>query len=134
MAKSGGDIIEVTFNHPTIGSGVFYPKSSESSTYDIGGVRTRDDENAIDGSGDPIWTMNRVRGGFEFVIANDMNNAKDIEKLAELHASPVPATWKFTIINGVSYGGSGKPVGDLKGDVDKATVNVKIAGSQFKQI
>lgn len=130
----GGDIIEVTYNHPTLGSGTFFPKSSEASTYDTGGFRSKDEANAIDGSGTPIDTMNQVRGFFEVTAANDMNTSKDIEKAAALAASPVPATWTFSVINGVSYSGTGKPVGDLSGDVDKATFKLKVAGGVFNQV
>lgn len=130
----GGDIIEVTFNHPTIGSGTFFPKSSESSSYDTGGFRSKDESNAIDGSGTPIDTMNQVRGMFECTVSNDMNTNQDLEKAAALAASPVPATWTFSVINGVSYSGSGKPVGDLNADIDKATFKLKVSGGKFTKI
>ncbi len=131
---TGGDITEVTCNHPTLGSKTFFPKSSEASTYDTGGFRSKDEANAIDGSGTPIDTMNQVRGFFETTVSNDMNLAKELEFVASLAASPVPATWTFTVINGISYSGSGKPVGDLSADVDKATFKLKVAGGTFKQL
>lgn len=130
----GGDILEVTYNHPTLGSGTFFPKSSESSTYDPGGFRSKDESSGIDGSGTPIDTMNQVRGFFEVTVSNDMNTAMDLEKAAALAASPIAASWVFSCINGVSYGGSGKPVGDLNADVDKATFKLKVAGTVFKKI
>ncbi len=130
----GGDIIEVTYNHPTLGSGTFFPKSSEASNYDTGGFRSKDESNAIDGGGTPIDTMNQVRGFFETTISNDMNTNQELEKLVALAESPVPATWVFSVINGVSYSGSGKPVGDLQGDVDKAVIKLKVAGTRFKKI
>lgn len=130
----GGDILEVTYNHPTLGSGTFFPKSSESSTYDTGGFRSKDEANGIDGSGTPIDTMNQIRGFFEVVVSNDMNTSQDVERAVALAESPVPATWTFTVINGISYGGSGKPVGDLTPDVDKATFKLKVAGTRFQKI
>jgi hypothetical protein len=130
----GGDIIEVTYNHPTLGTGTFFPKSKESSTYDLGGFRSADEANGIDGSGTPIDTMNQVRGGFEVVVANDMNTNQELEKAAALAESPLPATWVFSSINGVSYSGSGKPVGDLMGDMDKATFKLKVSGARFTKI
>ena len=36
MAVVGGDIVELTFNHPTLGSGIIFPKSAEDSTFDLG--------------------------------------------------------------------------------------------------
>jgi len=130
----GGDIIEVSYNHPTIGSGVLFPKASEGNTYDTGGFRSKDEASAIDGSGTMIDSMNRVRGFFEVVISNDMNSNQELEKMVELATSPVVASWVFTCINGVSYRGDGKPVGDLQGDVDKATFKLKVASGLFKKI
>lgn len=130
----GGDIIEITYNHPTLGSGTFFPKSAEASSYDTGGFRTKDEQNAIDGSGTPIDTMNQVRGFFESTVSNDMNTSKDAERAAALAGDPTPATWTFSVINGVSYTGVGKIVGDVNPDVDKATFKLKVSGGKFKQL
>jgi hypothetical protein len=125
----GGDITEITFNHPTIGSGTLFPKSAEDSTYNLGGFRSADDENMIAGDGTMIDKMNRVRWGLETVLAWDMNTALDLEKLVQLASDPVQATWTFANINGTVYQGTGKPVGDLKGNGNAATFPIKIAGS-----
>jgi hypothetical protein len=130
----GGDIEEVTFNHPTIGSGTLFAKSGEDNTYDPGGIRTADDANSIDGGGNPIWQKNRVMGFFEITCSNDQNVRGDVEKIALLAADPVPADWTFSIINGTVYGGKGKPVGDVNGNINKATFKLKVAGAQFKKI
>ena len=61
----GGDITEITYNHPTIGSGVFYPKAAEDNTFDTGGLRSDDDANMIDGAGNMIDKMNN----FTFIYA-----------------------------------------------------------------
>lgn len=134
MGAVGGDILEVTYNHPVLGTGTFFPKSSESSTFDLGGFRSKDEANSIDGSGASIDVMNQVRGFFECVCSNDMNTNQEVEKAAALAESPLPATWVFSCINGVSYSGSGKPVGDVIGDVDKATFKLKVAGGRFSKI
>jgi hypothetical protein len=52
---TGGDIIEITFNHPSIGSGTLFPKAGEDSTYNTGGFRSADDDNMIDGAGNMIF-------------------------------------------------------------------------------
>ena len=44
MAATGGDILEITFNHPTLGSGTIYPKSGEDSTLITGGFRSEDED------------------------------------------------------------------------------------------
>ncbi len=131
----GGDITEITFNHPTVGSGVFYPKAAEDNTFNPGGFRSADDENMIDGAGNMIDKMNRSRWSFEGSISWDMNNAEEIEKLIALASSPVQADWTFTHINGIIYAGKGKPVGDIKGNGNTANIPIKIAGgSILKQI
>lgn len=130
----GGDIVEVTYNHPTIGSGTLFPKSGEDSTYDVGGVRTTDDANMVDGGGNPIWQKNRKMGFFECVCANDQNTRQDVENMALLAASPEPAEWTFSVINGTVYKGTGKPVGDIQGNINQATFTLKVAAPQFKKI
>ena len=124
----GGDILEVTFNHPTIGTGVFYPKSSEDSTFDLGGFRSNDEDTGIDGSGQMIDQMNRKRPSFEVAISWDMNDKEDLEKLVELASSPIQADWTITHINGTVYGMKGKPVGDLQGNGNAATTTLKVSG------
>jgi len=128
MASIGGDIIEIRYSHPTLGSGGFDPKAAEDSTYDLGGFRTADEANSIAGSGDAIYQMSRGRWFFEVVCANDMNGRKDLEKLTALTSSPIEADWTFTHINGAVYQGKGKPVGDMQANGNSATFPLKVAG------
>ncbi len=130
----GGDILEITYNHPTLGSGILRPKSAEDNTYDQGGIRTGDDANMIDGGGNPIWQKNRVMGFFEAVVANDQNTNEELEQMIALAADPVEAEWTFSLINGTVYGGTGVPVGDLQGNINQATFTLKVAGASFKKI
>ena len=122
---AGGDIIEVTFAHDTIGSGTFFPKGSEDSTFDLGGFRSTDDEEAVTGSGKMITTLNNKRWSFEVAIEWDMD---DLEKLNELAASPVDADWTISVISGEIYAGKGRPVGDIKGNKNTSTIPFKISG------
>lgn len=124
----GGDITEITFNHPTLGSGTIFPKSAEDSTFDLGGFRSNDDGNMIDGGGNMIDQMNRVRWSFETTVAWDANVDETLEKLVGLASSPDQADWTFTSVNGTIYGGKGKPVGDLQGNGNAATFALKISG------
>lgn len=125
----GGDITEVTYNHPTLGTGVFYPKSNESSNYDLGGIRKNDDANQVDGAGRSIHQMNRVRWSYELTVANDMNATNpEVEQANALAADPEEADWTFTHINGTVYGGKGSVVGDIQPDGNVATFTLKVAG------
>jgi hypothetical protein len=127
MAR-GGDIIEVTYNHPTLGSGILFPKSDEDSTYDLGGFRSSDEDSGTDGSGAMIDTMTRKRWSLECTLSWDMNQREDLEKLVELAGDPVLTEWTWENINGTVYKAVGKPVGDLKGNGKSAQFPLKIAG------
>jgi hypothetical protein len=129
MATVGGDIIEITYNHPVLGTGTFFPKAGEDNTYDIGGPRSDDDANMITGAGEMIDSMKRVRPFFEAVVANDQNSRNDLDVARQLAGSPIPADWTISIINGTVWGLQGKPVGDLQGNISAATFTLKVAGS-----
>jgi len=123
-----GDITTLNYSHPTLGSGVLYAKAGEESTYSLGGIRTEDDVNSIDGGGQSIDVMKRERWFFEVPISWDMNDKEELEKLSQMAASPVPGDWTVSHINGIIYGGKGKPVGDVNGNGGAGTIAVKISG------
>lgn len=125
---TGGDITEITFTHPTIGAGVIFPKAAEDNTFNLGGFRSEDDANGIDGGGNMIDKMNQRRWSFEGTVAWDMNTGFTLEKLVALAESPVLANYTLTHINGSIYSGKGKPVGDLDGNGNNATISLKLAG------
>ncbi len=128
MSVVTGDFIEITFNHPSLGNGAFFPKSAEDGSLDLGGFRSADDANMIDGGGNMIDQMNRTRWSFEGSIAGDMNTREDAEKLTALASHPVHADWTFTHINGSVYSGKGKPVGDIVLNGNTGQIPIKIAG------
>ncbi len=124
----GGDVTEVTFNHPTIGTGVLFVKSDEDSELDLGGYRSSDEEKSIDTGGNMIDVMTLSRWSATFVIAGDVVTREDLEKLTSLTSDPVLATWTVTHISGAIYQATGKPVGDIKEALKAATIQLKIAG------
>ena len=124
----GGDIIEITYNHPVLGSGTIFCKSGEDGTMDLGGYRSADDDNMITGNGILIDQINRVRGSFESPpIAWDMTDQNELQKLADLSASPILSDWTITSITGAVFGAKGKPVGDIKGNTNTAQISLKLA-------
>lgn len=126
----GGDILEITYNHPIEGAGSLFLKSNEDGTIDPGGHRSNDDQNMITGDGQFIDQMNRVRGFFESPpVAWDMIDRDELNKLANMAASPILADWTITSISGTIWGGKGKPVGDIQGNTNQSTVGLKIAFS-----
>ncbi len=89
----------------------------------------------VDGSGEMIDKMNRKRWSAEMTVAWDNNNRQELEKVTALAESQVPATWTISHVSGAVYKGTGKPVGDLKGNGNAATFPLKIAGgSKLKKI
>ena len=130
MSFSGGDILEITYNHPVIGSGTLFCKSAEDATMDRGGYRTADDANNVTGDGQMLQTINRVAWSFETpMLAWDMSGTDELDRLSKLAASPVLADWTITIINNVIYGGKGKPVGDIKGNTNTGMIeSIKLSG------
>jgi hypothetical protein len=128
MAATGGDIIEVTYNHPTLGGGTLFAKAGEDNTFDLGGIRSSDDVNMVDGAGQMIDQMNRARWNVEILIVNDMNTREDVEKVVALASDPATSDWTFSHINGAVYTGNGKPVGDLQLNVNQTTFKLKVGG------
>lgn len=129
MAYIGGQLTEITWSHPDLGTGTIAPKSNEDSTLDTGGIRSDDEANGIAGDGTAIRKMNIIRWMVETTVANDTNVGKQLEKLAALAGNPKEATFRFTHINGSVYSGSGFPVGDIQASLGNATVKIKFAGS-----
>ena len=128
MPYTGGDTIEITYNHPIIGSGSLFLKSNEDGTIDKGGYRSNDDANAITGDGKMIDQLNRVRGMFEAPpVAWDMIDQDELTKLNDMAGSPVLADWTITLISGAIWGGKGRPVGDIQGNVNTSVIALKIA-------
>tara|TARA_R110002051_G_scaffold162219_4_gene233737 strand:+ start:762 stop:1160 length:399 start_codon:yes stop_codon:yes gene_type:complete len=130
---SHGDILEITYSHPTLGNDVFYPKAGESNTYDLGGIRTNDDASQVAGGGQMIAQKNRMLGMFEVMIENDM--IKEVsEKVGLLAADPVAAEWTFQLINGSIFVGTGFPVGDIQPDINAGTMTLKVNSGAFAKI
>ena len=128
MAFVGGDIVEITSKHPTLGSLTLFPKSGEESTFNTGGLRAEDGMEKIAGDGTAIDTIVRNRWSFEVPAAWDMNDNNELVKLAELAGDPQASDWTFTNINGTVWAGNGKPVGELPGNGKAATITVKWSG------
>jgi hypothetical protein len=128
MAFTGGDLLEINYKHPTLGTGTLYPKSGEEFTVELGGFKANDDSGMITGDGQFIDQINRKRWEADGTVAWDSEVADEVNQMNLLAADPVLADWTFTHVNGTIWGGNGKPVGDIKGDAQKAQMKVKIAG------
>ena len=125
---TSGDLLEISYKHPTLGAGTWFPKSSEDGTNDPGGYRSADDANMITGDGQMIDQISRVRWSFEGSVAWDMAVSDELDQARKLSASPVLADWTITHINGTVWGAKGKPVGDINGNTNTGLMAVKLAG------
>ena len=123
-----GDLTEVSYNHPTLGSGTWFPKAAEDNTFDDGGFRSDDDANGVDGGGNTIRKLNQVRWSLETTVSWNMNSANELEKASQLAASPVEADWTISHANGTVWKGTGAPVGDVKGNGNTGLMQIKISG------
>lgn len=126
---AGGDLLEITVNHPTLGNFNFATKANESYTLDPGGYRSNDDANGVSGDGTFIDQVNRVRWSFEGPIIADFDSNNELENLPLLAESSELGTWTFSHISGVVWTGKGKFVGDIQVDTNTAQISGKIAGS-----
>jgi hypothetical protein len=124
----GGDLVEVTCNHPTLGNFNFATKSGESYTMDPGGNRSNDDASSITGNGVMIDQVNKVRWSFEGPLIADFSSNNEMENLPKLASSSELGTWTITHISGAVWRGRGKFVGDIQIDTNTAQVPSKISG------
>ena len=135
MGYVGGDITEITFNHPGEGSGRFFCKSGEDGTLDMGGFRTDDDAASIASNGKMINKINRVLASFEASVAWDMADTDELSILKRMAASPDLGDWTMSSVSGAIWGGKGKPVGDIKGNTNTCLISLKLAfESELKRI
>lgn len=129
MAFIGGDVLELTCIDPVLGSFRFSVKATEAFNLDVGGVRTSDDKAGITGSGQSIYTMNRQRWEFDGNVAVDFVSDNELGGTDALASTPTEQTWTISHISGYIGKGTGKIVGELKADTDKASMPLKIQGS-----
>lgn len=124
----GGDIIEATCSHPTLGDFRFSPKANESFTLDPGGIRNNDDSSSVTGDGKMILQKNRILWSLEGPVAVDMLSGNEIEGIPNLMESAEEGVWTLTHISGAIYKGTGVPVGDFNVDTNAANSTLKVAG------
>lgn len=129
MAYTGGDCIEVTVNHPTLGSYRFDPKGSEDTEVDFGGYLVADSDDSVTGNGVNIKQMNRKRWSVSVPPVGWAKDPDTLESLQKIQDDTNESQWTFTFIDGSVYKGTGSISGDLKGNKNNGTVNgFKVAG------
>lgn len=133
MSVYGGDITELSWSNPDVGSGFFFPVAGESNTLDIGGF-TNDDDGALDGAGRLIVNKKRMPGMFEIVVASDMQTTQEYETAKALAQSFNDTVFTIGYSNGIVYKGNGVVVGQPVLATDKSTFSLKVnSGLGFTQ-
>lgn len=125
---TGGDITDVTFNHPTLGSFQFATKSGESYNLDPGGIRSEDDSAGISGNGVMIDKKTRVRWSFDGPLMADFESNLEVDNFPKIAESAEQGTLTVTLITGVTWRGLGTLVGDIAFDTSTAQASIKFSG------
>lgn len=133
MAFSGGDLEQLTCNHPVLGQFTFDPYGGEDSTYTLGGNVSDDDDSKASASGAMIDSMMTKRDSFSCVISGSPGD-KVYENLVSLRSHPKLGVWTATNINGTVYRITGKPVGDIAASGKDSKIEIKLAGEKLQII
>lgn len=123
---SFGDVTEIVCQH-TLGEFRYAPKSNESGTKDIGGIRANDDANQVTASGQNMIQLNRVKWSFEVPIAVDADGSTE-KSISDMAKHPDDGVWSISYINGQINKAKGRPVGDIQSDTNAGTMTLKISG------
>lgn len=133
MSVIGGDISEISINNSQVGNRVLKVKANEGNTYDPGGLRANDDASQVTTAAEPIWQLNMKMGGLMVTCINDMVLKTD-EYLVAVAGSLVDSVFTFTVVNGKSYRGTGRIVGDIVPNINDSTVSLTLRSADIKQI
>lgn len=128
MSVVAGYIQEITFNHPTVGSGVLYTIQDSDASIDAGGIRSADEMGGVDSGGRMIDQKSQNRWMVSCEISNAVNATQEMEKLAAIAASTEEAEFTFTHISGIVFRGKGQVVGDIAPNLTSAKMAVKFSG------
>lgn len=129
MAQTGGDIEEITFQG-SLGTIRLRPKSSEGSTFDLGGIKS---ETVGMAGGTRIRKMNNKHASFKSKIGWDNVDAQDLEKVQSMSNDIGGYTMTIQHISGTIYVMHGaSPEGDIKGDGNEATIDVEFCGDSMQ--
>lgn len=130
MAVVAGDAVEITYNHPVLGTGTWFPKAGEDTTFNPGGFRVNDDANNTDGGGRFIKKLNRVIWSFEGTVSWDANVTDELTQAKKLAAHAADADWTVQCGNGTVWSGKGTVIGDIQGEGNEGTMEIKIGGGR----
>lgn len=130
MAKIGGDLLEISIIHPTVGAKIFYGVAGETTSIKLGGVEN-EDNGIVDGGQNLLVSKKLVPGHITGPVSNDESASLTEFEFAQLvAASPVEATITFRYINDAIYSGQGTFMGEMMLDAKAATFPIKLVSGK----
>lgn len=128
-----GDLQELGYSFEG-GSGVLFIKAGEDSTFNPGGFINADDENNVDGSGEPIISKQRRLASLQCTVSIDETQRDDMEVLRAIQRSnDRTATFTYEELGGALYQINNAFIaGDLEKNITNGTVEVTIHGNAKK--
>ena len=84
MSFIGGDILEISYKHPTLGSGTWFPKAGEDLTLDNGGYNSADESDGLTADLQPITKITAKRWMCEGSVAWDMSGNDELDQAGKL--------------------------------------------------
>jgi hypothetical protein len=135
MAVTGGSLLKMQIQHPTVGTAVLYGVQGEDNTYMLGG-KQNEDNGIVDGAGRLLISKSLKPGYVQGTFSNDMSAAlPEFEFMQRIANSTEEAKITITNINGTDYGGKGTVVGEVTLNGKAATFSLKmVSGLGFEKL
>jgi hypothetical protein len=130
--SASGDTLEITIEHPDVGSRNFSTKADQDVIKDIGGYTA---ELQMNGNGTGHKKMSAKPWELSGIESETDDIAGDQEFLQAVQDSPDLATITWQHILGTVYSGQGTLTGDLKHNTNAGYTGLSIMGpGKFKKI
>lgn len=121
-----GDLLQVSCEHPELGSRVFKIKSAEDYPIQKGGFKHADDENNTTTDGERIYIVTRYSWMATVTV---VPQSGDIDYLQDMVNTVIEGNWTYTHKNGEVRVGRGLPAGDLEKNFQSGTLPLTVKGS-----
>lgn len=123
---ASGDTLELTINHPTVGSKTFNCKGGEDVQIDFGGYTA---ERMVNGNATGHKSLSAKPWKIEGLSLEAMIGDGYQEFLQDVSNDPVDATITYSHINGSVYVGTGSVEADLKGSAKDGYIPCVFSGN-----
>jgi hypothetical protein len=121
MSAIGGPIQDVS-----IDGRLFAVAADADVNLDLGGYTTEFESNGDGGARDVMARRPWKVEGIDLVVDHDRGDLEFLQEKADEPGGRFPIT--ITLVNNVTYQGTGKPAGEMKTSTKNATVSVMLSG------